>query len=166
MSPAEVETVTTPDPLWVPIEALPRLPLVEAHVHRGSLCGLVCAVESDHLIVAIPDSMGLCEMPRDGWQLYFGDASTRDRAARWLAQQHRMPLRSTAPMWVQLGGLVGSRARWWDLYGAEGSAKAFTGDEIPALDALAPTNDERLADGSRRVDAEALAIVCRHVGAL
>lgn len=95
------------------------------------------------------------------------DRSTRNRVAEWLAGRVGLEVGSTAPVWV--GYIDG-----WRLLGTEhtqGNLRLFTWDTggtrtatVPALADLHPVDDRRLPDGSRFVDAWALALVAVHVG--
>ena len=164
------------DPLWVPLSALPRLCPVGLHV-ADAWCDRALVVRAhDEEIEVLPfDGRTARHATRTGWHLHFGDAATRDRAVRWLGRRYRLGEGSTAPMWLQRSDF-GPR---WLIKGARGATRIFTGAvpthvddgdrrahwiEVPDL-ALLQRSDDRLPDGSRRVDAEALAAVCWHVGA-
>ena len=98
------------------------------------------------------------------------DARTRDALARWVAERVRMSPASTAPAWH-----VGDPApqtwnlRWWytefvTFHAPRPSSykgtKVSNEHEVPALGDLDAADPRRLPDGSRWVDAAALAAVC------
>lgn len=97
-------------------------------------------------------------------------ASTRDRVARWLAWRLGIPIGCTAPEWAtdiegwsMFAGESPERAGMacWDL---DGRGAGAAGGKVEGLAGLDPTADTRLPDGSRLVDAVALARVAVHVG--
>lgn len=98
-------------------------------------------------------------------------AECRDRVARVLAAQlrgDRVPT-AIAPEWTPhlrtrsaAGGLGHvNDGGWWHLW--IGGYRRFDAGAIDALSALDPHDDARLPDGSRLVDALALAAVAREV---
>ena len=116
---------------------------------------------------------GTVTVPGWGWQplhehaprlsLDLSRAECRDWAARVLAKRVGVRVGTAAPRWE--GAHDG-----WRLCGEEsytGNLRLFTADmrgrtggrllvHVPALDALDPSDDTRLPDGSRHVDALAL----------
>ena len=109
------------------------------------------------------DYAGLCfrdgpELGRDEAVIDLSDAATRDRCLRWLAGRVVLEVGCGAPGWVDsFGG-------WWVLFIHDDDLYVISGDNYPAIADLDPTDDTRLPDGSRLVDALALAAVLRHVG--
>lgn len=122
----------------------------------------------------------------DGLLLDLGDATGRAHAARWLYEGHALnPHRgvsvwwigrdtstyrsaprdlriSSPPSWVEGGDGPGNddSLTFW----AEGRAPGIGRPvQVPALASLDPNDPRLLDDGSRRVDAEALRLVCLHV---
>lgn len=104
----------------------------------------------------------------DTLYLDLSDAATRDRCLRWLAGRVGLEVGCGAPRWApwpdQMASWELDSTITWDpmapVEGREG--KAFRG--CPALVDLDPTDDTRLPDGSRLVDALALAAVLRQGG--
>lgn len=107
-------------------------------------------------------------------ELSTADERTRDALARWLAERVGMSPASTAPAWH-----IGDPAprtwdlRWWytefvTFHATRPSSyrgtKVSNEHEVPALGDLNAADPRRLPDGSRWVDAAALAAVARHVG--
>lgn len=95
------------------------------------------------------------------WSVDLSDAATRDRCARYLAQRVGVGVGSTAPNW---GPDTFRPRRWWLVGPDDGYIwHGDGGDEdfVRALADLDPTDDRRLSDGSRWVDAAALAAVLR-----
>jgi hypothetical protein len=89
------------------------------------------------------------------------DAATRDRVARWLAARVGLNTSGRCPWWFTLAP-VASRPGWGLAYGPHGSYETFgpgRETEVPALVGLNGADDRRLPDGSRYVDALALALV-------
>lgn len=164
--------------LLVPITALRRMPLQGLLVirtdggHRWG--GLVYDASGDErLVVATSETFGGArpgEWPREGWSLDFGESATRDRAARWLAWVCGVADGSSiAPDWIATRRYnVNSRPAGgsWALYADRIRHFAATErmlDEktaVPELAGIDPHDGQRIADGSRRVDAAALAVVC------
>lgn len=103
-----------------------------------------------------------------GLSIDLSDAATRDRCLRWLAGRMGLAVGCGAPMWeahVDHGwgpkstdGWHLSTSMWED--GAEYDAPAWLASAL----GIDPRDDTRLPDGSRIVDALALAAVLRHVG--
>ena len=99
--------------------------------------------------------------------LDLSDAATRDRLARWLAARVGLEVGCTAPRWFWHVAM-----RCWVLgHGRLESSRSFSFDgrvtdhEVPPLSDLDGADDDtRLPDGSRLVDAVALARVAVHVG--
>lgn len=116
-------------------------------------------------------------------ELSTADARTRDALARWVAGRCGMQLGATAPVlrvgeltaggcfvelssYIPLGeGRITTRSRRWL---ARNPGHLFTPEEaLPELFVFEEGHDPRLLpDGSRWVDAAALAAVARHVGGL
>jgi hypothetical protein len=96
--------------------------------------------------------------------LDLSDASTRDRVARWMAGRavQPFPLGSTAPE-VRLTDAMDGRPLL-RLVGAGRQAAVFTSVALDGIADLDPKDPRLLPDGSRWVDAAALAEVARHVG--
>ena len=89
------------------------------------------------------------------------DASTRDRLARWVAGRVKLPVGSTAPDWA-----CRFTSPHWTLAGPQrgnGGSEAMCTFHQGLAD-LDPNDPRLLPDGSRRVDAVALAEVARHLG--
>jgi hypothetical protein len=93
-------------------------------------------------------------------RLDLADASTRDRVARWLGGRHGLRGGCVAPSWVNrthdfmLGGAVMFRRK----------RNGHVSIVVPELVATALPDLRDLPDGSRYVDALALALVAVHVG--
>lgn len=102
-------------------------------------------------------------------RLDLADSATRDRAIRWLAAKaDGIYVGSGPPMWRPSGKVRQWRGermlQSWAVYGSTRGECRFSGNEIPALTDLDRADDTRLPDGSRRVDAHALALVAVHLG--
>jgi hypothetical protein len=104
----------------------------------------------------------------DRMSVSLADAVTRDRCLRWLAEREGLVVGCGAPMWeshVDHGWGVKSTDGWhlstslWD-DGAGYDAPAWLASALQ----VDPRDDTRLPDGSRLVDALALAAVLRQVG--
>ena len=83
------------------------------------------------------------------------DARTRDALARWVAERVGLWFGSTAPTWWA------AESDWW--LSAHRSDREWRKGEVPALGDLSARDHRCLADGSRWVDAAALAEVVRHL---
>jgi len=110
-------------------------------------------------------------MPRAIVALDLADASTRDRVARWAARRVGLEVGSTAPAWFHCGYSVWALAahlvsRRFSPTRLPESAPQVVGvnHQLPSLWSVDPTDDTRLPDGSRLVDAVALARVAVHLG--
>ena len=170
--------MSPPDPrLLIRLSELPGLDPVGLWVYNraGAPQGL-CADAYGPTVVAD----GRCSiLPGRGVEhLSLADAATRDRCLRWLAGRVELDVGCGAPSWA--AAWVPSPPwkhrlpphRHWVLTmyargnGLAGPSLTFgpgtTG--VPALADLDPTDDTRLPDGSRLVDALALAAVLRQVG--
>jgi hypothetical protein len=121
----------------------------------------------------------------DGPTITMLHASTRDRVARWVAGRVGKDVGPSGPCW---GAVANSyEGGGWALLGKLGHGLSIfmdpdrlplaalpplvpTGESVwngvPALAALNPNDGRRLPDGSRWVDAAALAAVARHVADL
>ena len=104
---------------------------------------------------------------RERVALDFADTATRDRAARWLGARRSLVASSTAGRWE----CWVHRGRLWALAVETGKATyrgvtmaSFDTSNVPELAALDPHDEAKLPDGSRVVDALALATVCRSLG--
>lgn len=105
---------------------------------------------------------------RERVALDFADPATRDRAARWLGRRRSLVSTSTSGRWE----CWVHRGRFWALAVETGKATyrgvtmaSFDTSNVPTLAALDPHDEAKLPDGSRVVDALALATVCRSLGA-
>lgn len=83
------------------------------------------------------------------------DARTRDALARWAAERVGLWFGSTAPTWWA------AESDWW--LSAHRSDREWRRGEVPALGDLSARDHRCLPDGSRWVDAAALAEVVRHL---
>lgn len=133
--------------LLIPLAELPGLDPVGLFLRDGDRVGL-CFCDD----VTAPG--------RNDVTLDLADAATRDRCLRWLAGRVGLDTRGRCPWWwatttVGWGLGYGARGRW-EAFGAAGAW-----NEVPALADLDPTDDTRIRDGSRLVDALALAAVLR-----
>lgn len=108
----------------------------------------------------------------DGLSVNLADAATRDRVARWCAARLGWPAQTSAPTWMRTLDLDDSAG--WCLVGADDRAEVFLacGDvrlpnerALPGLAALDRDDARTLPDGTRWVDAAALAVAARHLGA-
>lgn len=113
-----------------------------------------------------PDGERLAALPEQ-CEVSTADARTRDALARWLAERvhtvQGQPFRvgSTAPAWAPVTAVGGfTVSDGWSLIAAS-TAYFDRGVYAPDLDS---GDDRLLPDGSRWVDAAALAAVARHVG--
>lgn len=98
------------------------------------------------------------------------DARTRDALARWVAGRVGMSPASTAPAWHVGDPAPGTwNLRWWytefvTFHAPRPSSyrgtKVSSEHEVSALGGLDSADPRRLPDGSRWVDAAALAAVC------
>lgn len=86
-------------------------------------------------------------------------AEVRDRVARVVAERSCVDP-GGGVVWSNTSQITG----WptWRIGGSD-SGQAFDPSHVPALASLDPASDERLPDGSRAVDAAALACVAREV---
>lgn len=173
-------TDLTPDDLArlrVPLSDLPGLPCrglllypMEGSVHDGPLLAETDIRPDDmgRPVVRVCGGMRLTEF----WAVDLSDGATRDRCARWLAGRVGLGVGSTAPRWEPVWTPATDRA--WYLGGRGGTIDWFAGPSYPlthttsrapvpvsALDDLDPSDDRRIPDGSRWVDAAALAAVLR-----
>jgi hypothetical protein len=161
VSPAELAA------LRIELSALPGFDPVGLDVER-SCCG--------HVIGDPYAGPPECCGDPDEW-VSFIDASTRDRVARWLAGRVGLTVGSTAPGWwhqeavwvlaVRRAGGVkgGSSARTFS--GSPRWAASADGGKrrhVPTLGDLDPSDPRLLPDGSRYVNALALARVAVTVG--
>ena len=136
------------------------------HGHAGSI-----ALGAD-LVPLCWDEVGCCDLP-DGYSsaaphyLALSRAECRDRVARVVFGRVASPRcwrahRAGRPMGVAfrmtLGDVWYEGGDWWD--GGQGHDPARF---CPALASLYPSDDTRLPDGSRLVDAQALLAVAREV---
>lgn len=172
--------MTTPDPLHLPA-TIPGLLRRGSPVRRGNGRGTVTHL-SEHGWVIVHDdpigynrnlpgfSGGSGDVRHCGWALDLYDATGRAHAAWWLSRG----------CWVDApDGDPSARAIFWR------ARETWSGDPVPTLYLstpeigrgdilwtvsrvstladLDPTSDERLPDGSRLVDALALARVVAHV---
>jgi hypothetical protein len=108
-------------------------------------------------------------------QLDFEDADTRDRVARWMAGLEGAFCESTAPRWHWS---TVDDAWWLEALESDGALNSWgynhrgvvctrgtkVIEAVPALFSVDPRDEERLPDGSRQVDALALAITAVHLG--
>lgn len=112
---------------------------------------------------------------RVGWlqepSVSLADAATRDRLERWEPLRtflHALPEQRVVFLHFRRSAIdrYASAAvfRCLDFLAAGYVDRWVRPDAVPALDALDPSDDARLPDGSRLVDALALAAVARHVG--
>jgi len=111
---------------------------------------------------------------RDLVSVSFGDADTRDRAARWLAARLAIGGSDmsvcTAPRWVRRaahGSFELYHPHWDDdivyVRPIEPYSRSY-GPIVPALADLPSDPGAAMPDGSPLVEALALALVCRHAG--
>lgn len=104
------------------------------------------------------------ETAPDDVYLDFREANTRDRAARWLAGRNKMPVGCTAPTWRYDSLLFGWELECWAPDGCETSID-YPVKRLSPSRLLDPHHSMLLPDGSRVVDAAALAIACKIEGA-
>ncbi len=161
--------------LLIPLAELPGLDPVGLVVHSRSYGELMClgwcydAPDRNIRVVRNagpwPRGWGLVSAWHGEYALDLSDAATRDRCLRWLAGRVELPKGCGAPTWKWHSAL-----RCWLLSDGDGHCHTFARDwlyvehHVPTLADLDPTDDTRLSDGSRLVDALALAAVLRHVG--
>jgi len=166
--------MTTPDPLHLPA-TIPGLlrrgsPVVFYSVRDAvavTVSGVVVDVGPDRATVASADRALVGSRALMDLSLDLSDATGRHHALLWLAGREEL-----APDEGAVFG--GGNQRVWCLYPPEGDPQDLVtyGPSgaapdldvvVPTLADLDPTSDERLPDGSRRVDALALARVVAHV---
>ena len=147
---------------------------VHGYVHAGVPCRAICTGDTtdDGRILLSTEKGDALELPAD-LSLDLSLAECRDRVVRALVATYR-PKRSacTAPDWFWSdGGYDDPSVPEWTLsqgadllrWYAPGAARIIHEVSVPALGALDPGDDARLPDGSRLVDALALAAVWREV---
>lgn len=121
------------------------------------------------------DAQPLRDVPVRRVRLTTIDSATRDRIARWMADQIGDGSACTAPDWLPTErwsspgvGAYQKAGGYWSLNTrrrfAHFSADGRVGTFVPGLAALDPHDGRTLPDGSRWVDAAALAVVARHLG--
>ena len=118
----------------------------------------------DYELIAINDAFDDALPERE--YVSTADARTRDALARWVAERVN----------VSIGCTIAPGFYWWDhdlsegeepawiLQSIEPEARGYHGWTRARVLGLDPTDDRLLPDGSRWVDAAALAAVVRHVG--
>lgn len=148
---------------------------------KGTLTGLVCGVMTDRAIIAWDCCEQWDRVEFAGLALDLFDATGRAHLAWWIAHNiQRHPLRSEVPDAAEapmvgsytlrwdgafiISGRVGNTPRLWRWVGRRETVTAV-GDlpVVPALATLDPNDPRTLPDGSRLVDALALAAVGRHL---
>lgn len=172
--------MTTPDPLHLPA-TIPGLLRRGSPVARGNGRGTVTHL-SEHGWVIVHDDPMLYDHDDPGFSAGSGDV----RHCGWALDLHDATGRAHAAWWLSRGCWVGApdgdpsaRAIFWraretwngdpvpTLYLSTPEIGRYdilwTPSRVPALADLDPTSDTRLADGSRLVDALALARVVAHV---
>lgn len=92
-------------------------------------------------------------------KLDLSDRRTRAAVAHWLAERIDYADRHNGLHFVYVNGI------WWLEGPGDGFNPRWDKFDVPALADIDPTLPDLLPDGSRRVDAEALALVAVHVGA-
>lgn len=125
----------------------------------------VSSTRSSCTMSVYPRGGGHCAaLPPSEVSVSLADSAARDRVARWVAERVGMPCDPVAGFWRFVLGA-------WRLTGSDGAIEFGAADPeaegrfvVHALSALDPHDDTRLPDGSRLVDALALAAVARHVG--
>lgn len=165
--------------LLIPLSALPGLDPVGLRDEDGRLIlsGVGDAAGQVPTLISVAEHHGSVLWRRVSIGL--GDPATRDRVLRWLAARVGLPVGCGAPAWWRWTPDGGG----WALadgtpFGVDravvypwradaiavtdvGEQRWVTGTGVSNLD---PTDDTRLTDGSRLVDALALAAVLRQVG--
>lgn len=161
------------------------VPLV--HLRGTDLAGLWCIYDEeaalildedwscDRLLLALEsdlDGVPAWEAA-DALQLSTERAANRDWLARWVARQVGFPeLLTTAPRFY--GDLRSDGLPMWRLTDEEGASEYWSerhgshpdideANAVAAVAGLEPGDERRLFDGSRWVDAAALAAVVRHM---
>jgi hypothetical protein len=105
----------------------------------------------NHFIAFSPDRGNLVRLARKDAELRLEDGATRDKLSRFLGKLLGLASGSTAPEWRYNANSDG----WWLTF--DGVGHYFPRAYFPGLD---PWDDTRLLDGSRQVDAQALALLC------
>lgn len=149
--------------------------------------GLAGTAVGDGFVVIRAPSMAFWQSgdPWAPWATFVttADASTRDRVARWVAGRLGKDVGPSGPCWGAVSN--GYEGGGWALLSRLGRGMSIFMDPdrlplaalpplvpggesvwvgVPALATLDPRDDRLLPDGSRWVDAAALAEVARHVG--
>lgn len=155
--------------LLLPLSVLAGMDVEGLHVHneRDGLSGVIVETEMGLRVYCSTEGDGdLHDLDNDEWRPSLDVSATRDRAARWLARRVGLECGSTAPEWRAARE---PKPRGWILAGGAwfvfGPGRSLIDLEVPALAELDPADNTLLPDGSRLVDALALAAVCRAVGA-
>lgn len=164
--------------LLVPLSDMPGLSPVGLNVYLtgiNSCCGIFIDFRDSGecgIVECADDGVGV--FPLADVRLDLSDATTRDRCLRWLAGRVGLEVAGRCPWWFALQPVTSSSSRalhhGWGLAYSAGSQYWSFGvgriTECPALSSLDSRDDTRLPDGSRLVDALALAVVVHHVGGL
>lgn len=157
-------------------EEMERLRVRLADLPGFDPVGLVVQYEGDERLLCVgqfdggvllddegPDGEQLAALPEQ-CEVSTADARTRDALARWVAGRIGRSVGSIAPGWVM------HRQRW-ELSTDGDDTNTYFGVDwerpdvvVPTLGDLDPRDPRLLPDGSRWVDAAALAAVARHVG--
>ena len=155
--------------------ATPTCPATLEMLRKGSPVithdgpGVVLYVDGDAVLVYVERLHAIAVFSADALEMDLADATGRAHVAWWLGAQFGLSLPPLAWWWSapRAGGLfvVGDTNEGRAEFGPPSDSPLSPGwwVLVPALAHLDPTDDTRLPDGSRLVDALALKAVVEHL---